>query len=65
MLLGKMRFKGIFVHTESVLATYSMALPSACIVDIGATKVNVCCVDEGIITPKSLKRKHYGGDDIS
>lgn len=54
MLLGKMKFKSIFIHTESVMATYAMALPSACIVDIGSTKINVCCVDEGTIVSKSL-----------
>ena len=65
MLLAKMRFKGIFIHTESVLATYAMALPSACVVDIGSSKINVCCVEEGVITPKSLKRKYFGGDEVT
>lgn len=65
MILGKMRFKSIFLHTESVMATYAMALPSACVVDIGSSKVNVCCIDEGVVVTKSIIRKHYGGDDIN
>lgn len=47
------------------MATYAMALPSACVVDIGSSKINVCCIDEGILSPKSVIRKNYGGDDIN
>ena len=65
MILGKMKFKSLFMHNETVMATYAMALPSACVVDIGSSKVNVCCVDEGLIVPKSIVRKHYGGDEIN
>lgn len=65
MLLSKLKFKSIFIHNESVMATYAMALPSACVVDIGSTKITVSCVDEGLLMPKSIIRKHYGGDDIT
>jgi actin-related protein len=65
MLLGKMKFKSIFIHTESVMATYAMALPQGCVVDIGSSKINVCCIDEGLLAPKSIVRKHFGGDDIN
>lgn len=65
MVLGKMRFKGIFVHLESVMATYAMATPSACVVDIGSSKINICCIEEGLMAPKSIIRRHYGGDDIT
>ena len=64
MLLSRLKFKSIFIHNESVMSTYAMALPSACIVDIGSTKISVCCVDEGLIVPKSIIRKHFGGSDI-
>lgn len=65
MLLSKLRFKSIFIHNESVMTTYAMALPSACVVDIGSTKITVSCVDEGLLVPKTIIRKHYGGDDIT
>eukprot|EP00347_Sterkiella_histriomuscorum_P001948 403370052 len=64
MILGKMEFKSIFIHNESIMSSYAMALPSACVVDIGSTKTSVCCIDEGLILPKTLMRKHYGGDDV-
>jgi len=65
MLLGKLRFKSIFIHNESVMATYAMAMPSACVVDVGSSKICVSCVDEGLLLPKSIIRKHFGGDDIT
>jgi actin-related protein len=36
------------------MATFAMALSSACVVDIGSSKISVCCIDEGILVPKSL-----------
>ena len=56
-------FKSILLHQESVLATYAMALQTACVVDIGATKTTVCCIEEGIILSKTYVRKDFGGDD--
>jgi actin-related protein 8 len=48
-MLFTLGFKSIMIHQESVLASYAMAVPSACVVDIGATKTTVCSIDEGII----------------
>ena len=47
------------------MATFAMALPTACVVDIGSTKTTVCCIEEGIIINKSVIRKHFGGDDMT
>lgn len=60
-----MKFKSLFIHTESVMATFAMAMSTACVVDIGSSKISVCCIDEGILVPKSIIRKHYGGDEIN
>ena len=65
MLFVKMGFKSAFLHLESVMATYAMAAATACIVDIGSTKMQVCCVDDGVIMSRTMIKKHYGGDDIS
>lgn len=65
MLLGKLKFKSLFMHTESVMATFAMAMSSACVVDIGSSKINVCCIEEGILVPKSIVRKHYGCEDLN
>ena len=65
MLFIKMGFKSAFVHLESVMATYAMAASTACVVDIGSSKMSVCCVDDGVIMQKTIIKKNYGGDDIS
>ena len=53
LALKRLKFKSAIVHQESVMATYGLAHPSACIVDIGADKINICCIDDGMIIPES------------
>ena len=65
MIFVKMGFKSAFLHLESVMATYAMAAATACVVDIGSTKMSVCCVDDGVIMSKTIIKKHFGGDDIT
>jgi actin-related protein 8 len=48
-MIFNLGFKSVFVHLESVMATFAMALPTAVVVDIGSTKTSVCCIEEGII----------------
>lgn len=47
------------------MACFGTAVSSACVVDIGHEKINVCCVDEGVIIPKTLVRKNFGSKDVS
>ena len=60
-----MGFKSVFVHVESVMASYAMAAQTCCVVDIGSSKISVCCVDDGLILSKTIIKKHFGGDDVS
>ena len=39
-------------------------MPSACVVDIGARHINVSCVEEGILLPKTHIVQFYSGRDI-
>ena len=32
-------------------------------VDIGATKTTVCCIEDGVVLPRSVIRKNFGGND--
>jgi hypothetical protein len=34
---------------ESMCATFGAGLSSACVIDIGATKTTVACVDDGLL----------------
>jgi actin-related protein 8 len=62
-MLFEMGFKQMFVHLESIMATYALAVPSGVVVDIGSSKTSVCCVEEGVVIQKSVIKKHFGGDD--
>lgn len=53
-------FKKIYLHIESVVACFGAAVSSACVIDIGHEKINICCVDEGVIVPQTLIRKNFG-----
>ena len=65
MLFRQLGFQKIYMHLESVLACLGTAISSAVVVDVGHEKISVCCVDEGVILPKTLIRKNYGLKDIS
>ena len=58
-------FKNIFIHLESVMSSFGLAIQSSCVVDIGSDKTNICCVDEGMIIENTLIRKNIGGKEIT
>ena len=58
-------FKNIFLHLESVMSSFGLAIQSSCVVDIGSDKINICCVDEGMIIENTLIRKNLGGKEIT
>ena len=65
LFLRTMNFKQIFLHLESVMSAFGMALQSACVVDVGSDKINICCVEEGVILEETLIRKNFGGRDMT
>ncbi|XP_069499736.1 actin-related protein 8 isoform X2 [Ambystoma mexicanum] len=65
MTLMKMGFSGIVVHQESVCATFGSGLGSACVVDVGDQKTNVCCVEDGISHRNTRLCLAYGGSDVT
>jgi len=54
-----------FGMQSSVAATLGAGLSSACIVDAGAQKVSVVCVDEATAIPSSCRFLAAGGDDMT
>ncbi|KAJ6518873.1 hypothetical protein C8R45DRAFT_949593 [Mycena sanguinolenta] len=65
LLLVTMGFKQLCAQQESLAATYGAGLSNACVVDIGAVKTSVACVDEGLIIPDTRMTLSMGGDDIT
>ncbi|KAJ7782036.1 hypothetical protein DFH07DRAFT_792382 [Mycena maculata] len=65
LLLVTMGFKQLCAQQESLAATYGAGLSNACVVDIGAVKTSVACIEEGLIIPETRLNLNMGGDDIT
>lgn len=65
MLLRYMNFKGVIVQQESTCATYGAGVSSAVVVDIGAQKTNIICIEDGVCQVDSRISMSLGGDDIT
>ena len=64
LILRVMGFAQVIVHQESLSATFAAGLPSGCVIDMGACKTSISCVDEGMIIPDTRMQQRYGGEDI-
>jgi len=51
MLLVTMGFKQLCAQQESLAATYGAGISNACVVDMGAAKTSIACVDDGLVLP--------------
>jgi actin-related protein 8 len=49
---------------ESLSATFAAGLPSACVIDIGACKTSISCIDEGMVINDSRMVMDFGSDDV-
>ncbi|KIM44659.1 hypothetical protein M413DRAFT_358708 [Hebeloma cylindrosporum] len=65
LLLTSMGFKQLCAQQESLAATYGAGISNACVVDIGAVKTSIACVDEGLVLPETRMTLNMGGDDIT
>ena len=50
---------------ESLAATFGAGFTSACVVDIGAQKTSICCVEEGMCIENSRVNVKIGGADVT
>ncbi|KAJ1727076.1 actin-like protein arp8, partial [Coemansia biformis] len=65
LLLRRMGFQQLLVQQSSALVTFGAGFSSACVVDVGAQKTSVCCVEEGYCAQESRVTTMCGGDDIT
>ncbi|KAK6353224.1 actin-like protein arp8 [Orbilia brochopaga] len=65
LLIREFQFAQVGLFQESVAATYGAGFSSACIVDIGAQKTSISCVEEGMVVPDSRLNLKFGGDDVT
>lgn len=65
LLFRSLGFKQVLLHQESLGACFGAGLGTACVVDVGASKASVCCVEEGWLLAESRMHLAFGGDDIT
>ncbi|KAI9823125.1 MAG: hypothetical protein M1819_001508 [Sarea resinae] len=65
MLFREFSFGRVCFIQESVAATFGAGYSTACIVDMGAQKTSICCVDEGMCLENSRVNLKYGGADVT
>ncbi|KND01663.1 uncharacterized protein SPPG_03461 [Spizellomyces punctatus DAOM BR117] len=65
LLLRNMGFRGVTALQESVAATFGAGITTACVIDIGAQKTSISCVEDGMCVADTRVNLKYGGDDIT
>ncbi|KAL4986343.1 hypothetical protein BDW68DRAFT_163458 [Aspergillus falconensis] len=65
MLMREFSFARVCFIQESLAATFGAGFTSACVVDVGAQKTSVCCVEEGMCVENSRVNLKYGGADVT
>jgi actin-related protein 8 len=63
--MKSIEFKQVCFVQESLAATFGAGYTSACIVDIGAQKTSICCVEDGMLIEDSRINLKYGGYDVT
>ncbi|KAE9979196.1 hypothetical protein EG328_001032 [Venturia inaequalis] len=64
-LLREFGFKSVCFMQESLGASFGASYTMACVVDIGAQKTSICCVEDGMCLEDSRMNLKYGGDDVT
>ncbi|KAL8964029.1 MAG: hypothetical protein Q9183_004760, partial [Haloplaca sp. 2 TL-2023] len=65
MLLRDFGFASVCFIQESLAATFGAGYTSTCVVDVGAQKTSICCVEEGMCMENSRINLKYGGADVT
>lgn len=65
LILREFGFGRVCFMQESLSGSFGAGYPSCVIVDIGAQKTSICCVDEGMCMEGSRINLRYGGYDIT
>ena len=65
MLIREMGFGKVSLIQESLAATFGAGFIASCVVDVGAQKTSICCVEEGMCIENSRINLKYGGADVT
>ena len=65
MALSDFGFNRVCFVQESLAASFGAGFTTSCIVDIGAQKTSICCVEDGMCIENSRVNLKYGGQDVT
>jgi actin-related protein 8 len=65
MGIAEFGFARVCFFQESLAASFGAGYTTTCIVDIGAQKTSICCVEEGMCVENSRVNLKYGGQDVT
>ena len=65
MLMRDLGFGRVCFIQESLAATCGAGYTTACVVDVGAQKTSICCVEEGMCIENSRINLKCGGTDVT
>ena len=65
MGIAEFGFGRVSFFQESLAASFGAGYTTTCIVDIGAQKTSICCVEEGMCIENSRVNLKYGGQDVT
>ncbi|RMZ76572.1 hypothetical protein DV737_g4782, partial [Chaetothyriales sp. CBS 132003] len=65
MAISDFGFARVSFIQESLAASFGAGVMTACMVDIGAQKTAISCLEDGMIIEESRVNLKYGGDDVT
>ncbi|KAI9723083.1 MAG: actin-like protein arp8 [Chrysothrix sp. TS-e1954] len=65
LLLRELGFSRVCFIQESMAGSFGAGYATCVIVDVGAQKTSICCVDEGMCVESSRINLRYGGSDVT
>lgn len=65
MVIRDFGFGRVCFIQESLAASFGAGFTTTCIVDVGAQKTSICCVEEGMCVENSRVNLKYGGADVT
>lgn len=65
ILMKGFEFLKVCFIQESLAASFGAGYSTACIVDVGAQKTSICCVEDGMAIEDSRINLKYGGYDVT
>lgn len=65
LMSGQKPFKAISLIQDSQAVSFGCGVSSAVILDCGAQKISVACIEEGYLVPETKVKLPIGGDDVT